>query len=672
MGKSVAVALLAALAAVVGTVGLARPRRQAPTTAREYPAMTPNEGVEAVAYVVVEARDAALDRLLGELRNGTTLERARAARKLAKLRHAAAPAIPDLVAFLTDAQDGWARVRDEIEDVLVAAGEDAVPAALDLIAQSNVAGRQSGIRILARIRGEAAVATLAALLADPAVGECAAEWLAKRGEVGRAALLAAVADPSIPLKILADAFVDAGKPMALPLGVLLSVEDPKTRERAAAVLLKLGKNARPARDAISRALMDPAFGDKLALVETLQFLDRVPPGLAPVLADLARSLLATEAAAEVREIRVRGGFAPFAVATRNHELAPLRALAALGPAANAALPTLVEIMASGDPDAGAEAARAYWRVGGSPGVAVDHLLANLAAFPDGGYHPAFSVLQEIGGDAVAAIPALLRELESENLRRAQPAASALAAMGDAGVTAVREWLRSGQPVDSTIVIFAFGETLRDELIARYGDEARGFFEFVDAPHEIFATVAADGADDPLTELRRKLREPDHDKRCFTFLGLRALGEKAAPAIPELVALLADDGQRAEAAATLGSIGPAAAAAVPALEPYLEDPTYAGRDATINALFRITGDTRYRDLQFGPTDVQAGDDWALPRLIEGLSHKSTWWRRECAEALGRLRAAARPAAADLERLATDENEDENVRDAAREALVKVGR
>jgi len=254
MGK---VALLAVLAAAVaGAVRFAAPRED-PGRARP----------PAPAEVALPPAPAppAYAPLLEKLRNGTTLERAQAARELRKLGPLAAPAIPDLVSFLIDPDDRWEHLRDLIESVLVAIGEEAVPAALDLIAQPDA--RCCGIRILARIRGEAAVPTLAALLKEE--GEkCAADWLA-RTPAGRDALVAAVADASVPLKVLKDSITDAGKPMAVPLAALLDAADPATRERAAEMLESLGKNARPATDAILRALADPAFGDRLPLVELL-------------------------------------------------------------------------------------------------------------------------------------------------------------------------------------------------------------------------------------------------------------------------------------------------------------------------------------------------------------------------------------------------------------------
>lgn len=668
MGKLLGLAVGAAACLVLLTAGIARPRSFAPTAPREYRAITYAEALEDLAYLEAEKRQATLQRLLEELREGTTLERARAAREMAKLGPDAAPAIPDLVQFLCDGR--WAIVRDEIEDVLVAIGEEAVPAALDLIAQPNNAGRGSGIAVLARIRGAAAVPVLAALLGDKTVAKRAANRLASLGEPGRAALVAAVADLSVPLKALEEAVADVGKPIGLPLAALLAFPDRGTRERAAAMLEKLGKNARPAADALVRALKDPAFGDRLALAGTLQFFDQVPPEAAQALLDLALSLVSTEASAEVGRIYVAQGNWSTLQATRSRELAPLRALAGVGPAARGALPALLDIMESDDPDALAAAARAHWRIGGDPRIAVDHLLESLATFPDGGRHPALSVLEEMRGDAAAAIPTLLRELESERLTRAGGAGRVLAAMGDAGVSAVRNWLPTGSPALVSVVALQFGDTLRNELIARFGDEARWTLDPSDPEEWLPAAVAGLESGDPLPELRRKLREPGHDKGDVTF-ALRSMGEKAAAAVPDLIALLADDELRPDAARTLASIGPAAAPAVKALEPYVEDPSYQGRDAAIRALWILTGDTRYRDLGFSPDEVGPRDDWAVPHLIAGINGKGGWWRRESAAALGRLGAAGKPAAADLARLAADENEDEYVRDAARVALVAIG-
>jgi hypothetical protein len=127
-------------------------------------------------------------------------------------------------------------------------------------------------------------------------------------------------------------------------------------------------------------------------------------------------------------------------------------------------------------------------------------------------------------------------------------------------------------------------------------------------------------------------------------------------VADLLPLLDDEEARSGAARTLAAIGPAAAMAVPALERYIEDPRR--EHAVLDALWKITRDERYAKL-------------AVPYLLTELAREEVWRRLRSAEALGRLGGAARHAAPDLARLAADENEDEYVRDAAREALAAIG-
>ncbi len=85
----------------------------------------------------------------------------------------------------------------------------------------------------------------------------------------------------------------------------------------------------------------------------------------------------------------------------------------------------------------------------------------------------------MGRDAATAIPALLREAESERLQRAYGACAVLVAMGDTALPAVRGWLRTCEPPLDSAVVMAFGATLHDELIERFGDDAKELFDFVE-------------------------------------------------------------------------------------------------------------------------------------------------------------------------------------------------
>jgi hypothetical protein len=313
------------------------------------------------------------------------------------------------------------------------------------------------------------------------------------------------------------------------------------------------------------------------------------------------------------------------------------------------------------------AARAYWRAGGDPGLAVDHLVASLPRDP-GRFPSALPVLTDMGTAAAPAIPALLGEAFSDEFLRADQAWRALAAIGDPALPAVRERLATSAELPTSAVLH-FGEALREEATARGDGEAEMILSFMGGETPELLVLGADEAD-PLPQLRRRLADPGDLGRDFVFSALRRLGARAVPAVPDLVAFLDDETFRAEAADTLGAIGPGAAEAVPALTRYIQDPWTSGRLSVREALWRITGDERYYDLC--PAELDEGDVWALPRLIAELGDGSPSWRLDVVRALARLGPAARPAAADLARIAADEAEDEYLRDAARDAFEAITR
>jgi HEAT repeat protein len=636
------VVLALAAAAVIVGVAVVRPRPAPPARAVEH------RGLADIAIVEPEHRDASLDLLLDGLLHGPILKRAQAARAMARLGAGAAPLIPDLIAFLCDERNDQARVRYLVEDVLVAIGEEAAPAALQLMAHPNVEGRQSGILILARVRGEAAVDTLMPLLKDDAVDRHAAGQLAALGTPGRAALVSAITDESVKLDALASAVADSGKPIAAPLAGLLDAPEQATRARAAAMLKELGKNARPAADVIFRTLADPRFGDRLLLIPILPSLRQAPPETLRSVAEILGSAARSEWNVPL--------------------LRAVCALASLGPAAHESLPALVVHMGRGGYPA-AVAAEAHWRISGDARVAVERLIANIEREPeaDDGWRPCANhatwTIVKMGAEAAAAAPTLLRELDRQSGRVRRGYRDALAAIGEAALPALREWLPTATPGAARSLIGLLGDAADEEIFAATGSRP----EPADGP-DSFEDLAPE---DPrlLPELRRRL--PNQAILGRTLFAMRRLGESAAPAVPDLIPLLENQGARSSAALTLAAIGRAAAPAVPALERYVEDPRYEGRHAIFEALWRITREERYAELGLRPTAVKAADAWAVPQLLGGLARDDIPWRRHCAEALGRLGPAARAAAPDLARLASDESEDEYVRDAARDALRQIG-
>lgn len=608
-------ALLAAVAGIAGTAHLSRRaevRAERPERVRlELPDAPPRH---------TSPHSPEVRLLLYHLRYGSNLKRAHVTRGLANLGPFARSAIPELVEFLTHEDDWWGRVRGEIEDVLIAIGPDAIPAARALVTHADPRAQASGMRVLARLQRHAAIPALAALLKQNR--DVAAYLLADLGDQGLDALIAAVADPEVKLGTVRAALKRRGKAAAPGLAALLAAEDQATRERAAVLLAMLGKNARGVAAAVVGAIANPGFGNRAPLVKLLPLLDTVPPDSIHAAARMVADLPFAENGRRIREVWATGRETyqlkqpeRRLVSTGRADLAPLRVLAELGPRARAVLPVLLEIMRSEDPVAAALAANAHWRISGDPEVARDALVAMLAEDTGNVWPPALGVLGAMGADARPAAPALERYAESANFHQRHYA---------------RRILASFEPAES-----------EDEV-----------------------EEAAPAAPPNVWPLRLRLRDPKRRDRRAILRKLARLGEDAAPAVPELIELLAHEDLRPDAANTLGAIGPAAYDAVPALEPYVEDPWWRARRAVIEALWKITGEANYREMAFDPDRVKAGDLWALPLLIDRLP------RKDAIRALGRLGADARPAITDLTRIVADEGADEYARDAARAALAKI--
>lgn len=171
--------------------------------------------------------------------------------------------------------------------------------------------------------------------------------------------------------------------------------------------------------------------------------------------------------------------------------------------------------------------------------------------------------------------------------------------------------------------------------------------------------------------------------------LQSLGPKAAPAVPELVAILRtkdrsetneDDYLRRAAAETLGHIGPAAKAAIPALVESLADPAMEVQAAAARTLPQISPDAVPAELvkALGQRAESRAVDWAfqgfgekgVPALVAALGDPHRDVRRRAIGILYGLSAKATAALPSLKK--ATEDEDPVVRQEAIKALREIER
>ncbi len=176
-----------------------------------------------------------------------------------------------------------------------------------------------------------------------------------------------------------------------------------------------------------------------------------------------------------------------------------------------------------------------------------------------------------------------------------------------------------------------------------------------APTAAPTPVPAPTVDPQITQWMSALGHGDAGSRWRAAQALGSYGAEAAPAVPALVAALADPSVevRWRSAEALGLVGPAAAAAVPALARCLSDN---------DALVRTEG-TKALGL-LGPAASAA-----VPQLARGLAASDVAIRRESARALGRMGSSSSSAVGALVSALSDK--DKFVRMESARALGRVG-
>ncbi len=217
---------------------------------------------------------------------------------------------------------------------------------------------------------------------------------------------------------------------------------------------------------------------------------------------------------------------------------------------------------------------------------------------------AFDSLDKLGAEAKAAVPALIQALSNENEERRWRAARTLGAIGSEAQAAVPDLTKALDDPAKKVqayAAFALGEIGKasepavEELIERAFDQdalvRRGALlaiRQIGAPPEktrplflkmleegdpasvlpVLHTIA-DAGEIAVPPMRELLKD---ETMCYwACVVLRDMGEKASPAVPELIEVLShkEPEVRMQALMALGAIGAAAAPAVPAIVKALE-------------------------------------------------------------------------------------------------------
>jgi len=435
-----------------------------------------------------------------------------------------------------------------------------------------------------------------------------------------------------------------------------ALRDPHWRVRYSA-LLALGRMGPAAEPDLLGALNDEDYWMRMAAVDGLARRAAARPEVAAALRrmldDPAPQVRVEAARALIRaraDVRGEAGGALVALVGSRNMWVQLRAMDGLGevsPRPAGAVEAVASATRASAPTVrwSAVATLGRWRAA-SP-EAVQALAFAVGDSEPGTSAKAIYVLGELGPDAAAGVPALVRILPDgyERVRWA------LVRIGAAAIPAVADLL-AGRSDD-----------------ARYG------------AIQVLAGIGAPA----VPAVCRVLRHRDASVRISAAHCLGRMGRKAKAAVPDLIGVLSDRSMwvRQAAVNALGDIGPAShpatgaildlvredavaesdarrsleeigATAVPGLAAYANDRDYTVRTLAVQLLMRL-----------GPGSAEA-----VPALIKALGHRDAAHRERAAWALGRIGPGAGEAVSALVRL-LDAKEFGTCRLAAARALGRIG-
>ena len=410
----------------------------------------------------------------------------------------------------------------------------------------------------------------------------------------------------------------------------LQDKSPKVRAYAAYALGRIGEAAKPAVPALVTAVKDPEATVRREAVKAVRAIKPGPEVVIPLAVEMFKSAQPAELVPALQSIAESGEKGlPVLVESFKHPEARYWAcllLSELGPRGKEAVPAAIEVLKDERPEVRREAVLALGRV---------------------------------GPDAAAAVPAIASALDDKDPTVRYAAAYALGNMGPAAKEAVATLTAKTSDSDE------FLRTIATWAVARL-DPANDAWRKKAVPLLVAALQHKDArirgaaahaladlftGDSSVTEaFIARLNDQDHGVGGVVANALVELGE---PAVPALIKALDNKDLRGYAVATLGRIGPKAAAAIGPLTATLADELPAIRRETLFAIGAIA--------PADPTVIAA-----LAKSLDG--DKDGDVRSAAAEALGLIGPGAASAVPTLQKALQDG--DQSVREAAAEALKKI--
>jgi HEAT repeat protein len=474
---------------------------------------------------------------------------------------------------------------------------------------------------------------------------------------------------------------------------------PDARASAALRLGAMGEAAKPAAEALLKALTDENPGVQRAAVKALSQIKPDPAVTLPLFAqvmddarpDVALSVVQAlaEQGAEVVPVMIK------ALADEDARYWAILVLAEIGPDAKSAVPELSKLLdtVKGEPEVRREIVLAMGSIQSPESIAT--LIQALDDQDPGIVTAAMFALGQMGADAKSATSALTKGMSAEDPFQRVVSAWAVAAANpgdEATLKTVVPVLVQGMVSKQKASRMAAAEAIAEihppkEILLPEIDKVRA----AATPEMIAdasAAIVAVGKDFvPL--LVEGLEDPERRVRVARMLG--EIGPDAAAALPAMMEAAADSdiAAKREIIMAVGRMGPAAKTVLPAIIKMLDEEDEDVRLAAAFALGEMGPDAAsaastlkkhvnsndfycitcaWALAKVAPNDPEAAKI-SVPRLIVALGHGQAFVRIEAAKTLGMLGAGAKDATDALK--AAMEDPDPAVQKAAAEALKKIG-